>query len=205
MYLRLNRIQLPIYNLGPGKRIGLWVQGCSIKCNGCINPSLWSNEKGKLIDIESLVNGIYAIGGDYEGITISGGEPFEQYDALIAFCAFLKEKTSLSIFVFTGYYLIELEQKFSDKLFLKYIDYIMDGRFEKELHNDNNTRGSSNQKLYKIVEDSAVLQNNLFKGDRWSVSISNENQLFISGIPKKGELKRISSNLKKLGLQLEFE
>ena len=34
MNWQLNKIQYPLYNLGVGKRIGIWVKGCTLACDG---------------------------------------------------------------------------------------------------------------------------------------------------------------------------
>lgn len=46
MNWRLNKIQYPVYNLGPGRRVGIWVQGCDLGCEGCVNQTLWGRGAG---------------------------------------------------------------------------------------------------------------------------------------------------------------
>ncbi len=205
MLWKLNRIQYPVYNLGRGKRIAIWVQGCSLFCDACISETLQKKNGGKNIKIESLVNEIASIEHDFLGITITGGEPFLQYEQLIAFCAFVKQKTDLEIYVFSGYTLEELFLKFPDKLFLKYVNYLMDGRYEKDNHDNENVRGSTNQNLYKFENDNAVLQKNYFNSDKFSINLNKDNQVYLSGIPKNYELKQLSDNLNKTGIKLIFK
>ena len=73
MNWQLNKIQYPLYNLGVGKRIGIWVQGCTLACDGCINEMIWSKKKGKSIAVYDLYQFIESIKEDYDGVTISGG------------------------------------------------------------------------------------------------------------------------------------
>lgn len=201
----MNRILYPIYNLGPGKRIGIWVQGCSLKCQGCISPSLWPENGGRKIEIEYLVHQIRKIQGHFDGITISGGEPFDQYDALIAFSTFIKKKTKLNVFVFSGYRLDELKNKFRDHLFMTSIDYLMDDRYRQELHDDTNTRGSGNQKLYHFQNNRPRLLEECFESSKWSVCITPDHKMFLSGIPKKNELNLIKTRLKNSGINMEYK
>ena len=205
MYWRLNRIQYPIYNLGAGTRIGIWVQGCSLKCEECISKTLWTKNGGKNIEITFLLDQICQIEHYFDGITITGGEPFEQYESLIAFCAFVKQKTSLNIFSFSGYYLDELIKMYPDKLFMRYLDYLLDGRYLYQQHEDDNVRGSSNQKLYKFVNGNPKIQNNFFKSKKWSLSVTKDSDIFMSGIPKKDDLKKITEELSKKGFKIRFD
>lgn len=205
MYWKLNRIQYPIYNLGPDKRIGIWVQGCSIQCSGCVSQSLWTSEQGRDIFIPELVQFIIDTGQDYAGITISGGEPFDQYSPLIAFSALIKQKTELTIFCFTGYYLEELRLKYPDQLFLKYLDYLLDGRYVADFHEDENVRGSANQTLYQIVNGQPQKLEHFFKSNKWSVQVNEKNQIFMAGIPKKDDLEKITNDLKNSGINVRFE
>jgi hypothetical protein len=67
---------------------------------------------------------IQEIQHNYEGITISGGEPFDQYPQLMAFASMIKRVTKLNILCYSGYYLKELEEKFSDKAFYQCLDFL---------------------------------------------------------------------------------
>ncbi|MCD4817168.1 MAG: radical SAM protein [Candidatus Cloacimonetes bacterium] len=202
MYWKLNRIQYPIYNLGSGKRIGIWVQGCSLHCVDCLSPSLWAFDNGKNVKVENLLNSIIDVADFFDGITISGGEPFEQYESLIAFCSFIKMKTKLTIFCFSGYILKEIKEKHADLLFMKYLDFLLDGRYIREKHENLNSRGSNNQNLYHFVDGNAILQKNNSFSKRWSLSVK-DNQVFMSGIPKENELNKIKKILEKEGIKLE--
>lgn len=205
MLWRLNRIQYPIYNLGNGKRIGIWVQGCSLGCKGCISQTLHTKKGGKDIDIEDLADEIAKNEHYFNGLTITGGEPFQQYAQLIAFCAWLKQKTKLEIYVFSGYSLDELLKKFPDQLFLKYIDYLMDGRYIQEKHDNQNVRGSSNQTLYKFECGKAIRQKSYFSSDKFGLMVNEKSNVYMSGIPKENELNDLANHLKKTGIDLIFK
>lgn len=205
MLWKLNRIQYPVYNLGKGKRIAVWVQGCSLACKGCISKTLQTKTGGKNIEIEYLINEIVKVNRDFSGISITGGEPFQQYKELIAFCASVKKLTNLDIYVFSGYSLNELYQLFPDKLFLKYIDFLLDGRYEKNKHDDQNVRGSTNQSLYMFKNNKAVLQENYFESNEVSIKVDDDMQVYLSGIPRKNELNKLSEQIKESGFNLKFK
>ena len=205
MYWKLNRIQYPIYNLGRGKRIGIWTQGCSIGCAGCVNKELWPVDKGKKIDVQLLASQILNFKNDYDGLTITGGEPFDQYEPLITFCSFLKLKSNIEIFCFSGYTLKQLKQKFPDMLFTKCMDFLLDGPYISELAENKNSRGSSNQKLYKFGNGKIFLPGAYFQSDIWSVDVSENNEVFMAGIPKKDDLKKLKNTMKNSGIKLEVD
>lgn len=205
MHWRLNRIQYPIYNLGPGRRLGIWVQGCSLHCPNCLSADLWPFDGGRAIDIPQLVNLLAQITEPFDGITITGGEPFDQYPALVAFCAFLKQKTGQEVFCFSGYYLDELLDKFPDRLFLNYLDYLLDGRYIATQHDDRNVRGSLNQHLYKFENGQAKLQSDFFQSPKWSIAITPDHRIFMAGIPRRNDLNFIETELAKQGLTVRFE
>ena len=64
---------------GPGTRSALWVQGCTLRCPGCFNPHLWGVRGGRMTAPEQIAADIPL---DVEGLTLLGGEPFEQPGAL---------------------------------------------------------------------------------------------------------------------------
>lgn len=205
MHWRLNRIQYPIYNLGPGKRIGIWTQGCPLHCPGCVSQSLWNPDKGQEFEAEKIAQEIANVQQHFDGITITGGEPFEQYKALLVFCALIKSYTDLTIFVFSGYSLAELQQKYPDHIFMAYLDYLLDGRYDRNLHENNNSRGSSNQRLYRFEHGRAVEQHALFSGRQWSFTLSGDGKIFLSGIPKERDLADIIEQFSQVGLTIKFQ
>jgi anaerobic ribonucleoside-triphosphate reductase activating protein len=191
---QLNKIQYPIYNLGPGKRLGIWMQGCSIHCKGCINQSLWDKEKGKVVSVLSVYELINEICRDYDGITLTGGEPFDQYPQLMAFCMLIKRKTDLDILCYSGYDLSELENKFPDKAFHQCIDYLIDGRYDERKLTDNSLKGSANQSIYNLLNGQAVKMEMKNSGKTWSMKCEGE-MVYMAGVPRDKEMNRISKEL----------
>lgn len=204
MYWRLNRLQYPVYNLGPGKRLAVWVQGCSLGCAGCINPELWPAAGGKNIQPEQLAIGLLPAVHQLNGITITGGEPFEQYEPLIAFCTLIKQKINTNILVFSGYTLHELMEAHPDKLFLQCIDYLVDGRYI-EGHSEKYTlKGSPNQKIYTFENGKIMEIKTLTNSKKWSFAANCEKTIFMAGIPGEGEMQKIKEELGKTGININF-
>lgn len=115
---------------GPGQRFTIWVQGCSLRCKGCINKEFWPKEPNELIKVSDLYNMILDT-TDIEGVTYTGGEPFEQAEGLYHLSVLLKTK-GYSIMSYSGFTYKELlnsSDKFKKPL-LSTLDLLVDGRYD---------------------------------------------------------------------------
>jgi len=163
MYIH-NRIANSTAN-GPGERVVVWVQGCSLACSGCWNSETHPFVKDKEMLISELADWI--LNQNVEGVTFSGGEPFQQAPALELLISFIKERRpELSIGSFTGYTLQELrdgkfnwwhpelrtmipgDAKLSNAI-LKQMDFIIAGRYNQlQRCDDKPLCGSRNQEVH---------------------------------------------------------
>lgn len=142
---------------GPGVRACIWVQGCSLKCKGCINPDSQSHDARYLVPVDDIVDWILSI-DNIEGVTISGGEPFEQSEAVSELVDKISNnigRKELSLFVFTGYnygFLQESENHYIQNILDK-IDILCSGPYvESKRSNSLLWRGSDNQELIYLSE-----------------------------------------------------
>jgi anaerobic ribonucleoside-triphosphate reductase activating protein len=133
---------------GPGRRFAVWVQGCSLHCPGCCNPHLFSTRGGTRLDVSDLLARIARANG-IEGVSLLGGEPFEQPDAIAELCAGVRS-SGLSVMVFSGYTLAELQARGAP---LAHVDLLVDGRYEASMP-DTKRRwvGSTNQVVHFLSE-----------------------------------------------------
>ena len=77
--LRISRSHFPVTALGPGTRLGVWVQGCPLACKGCMAQDTWAPQAGVEVDVEALAERWReAITLGATGLTVSGGEPLAQ-------------------------------------------------------------------------------------------------------------------------------
>jgi organic radical activating enzyme len=76
--LRVSRIHVPVTALGPGRRVGIWVQGCSIGCAGCMSQDTWDPAGGEPVPVSRILSWLAGLPGTVTGLTVSGGEPFQQ-------------------------------------------------------------------------------------------------------------------------------
>lgn len=139
---------------GPGLRAVIWTQGCKHNCKGCHNPHTHDFNGGVEYPIEEIINQIKKL-KFHRGITLSGGDPFEQPKPLIEICKEAK-KIGLDIWAYSGYTFEELTDIKNPNYFtwmnlLEYIDVLVDGRFiesKKDLF--LKFRGSSNQRIIDV-------------------------------------------------------
>jgi anaerobic ribonucleoside-triphosphate reductase activating protein len=138
--LRINHIGRALHAQGPGVRYTIWTQGCSIRCPGCSNTDTWDFNGGAEHPVDELVQDILKMKG-LDGITITGGEPLDQYEAVLDLCEKLFDK--ISIFLTTGYDSIKRDQF----RILEVTDILCIGPFEAENICKNDWKGSSNQRV----------------------------------------------------------
>ena len=127
---------------GPGKRLLLFTQGCSLRCKGCTNQHLWEFGKGIDVTIEEILNQCT----DLDGLTLHGGEPLDQANVLVELIKKLKQQEK-TVILFTGYIFKELN-KVQKQAWLS-SDIVISGRYEEQNRNIYlQFRGSTNQKVF---------------------------------------------------------
>lgn len=162
---------------GPGLRMVIWTQGCPHKCPGCHNPKTHNFEDGQDFDVESLVNQIKNIKWQ-DGITFSGGEPFEQAKEL-SYIAKEAKKLGLNLWAYSGYTIEQLMDKnhenYNDRmLLLQELDVLVDGKFIKSQKDISlKFRGSANQRVLDVKEtlksNQIVLKERFYKDEKLEV------------------------------------
>ena len=133
--------------LGPYKRFIVWVQGCKRRCKGCIAKDSWALDGGELVEVDAIVQQIFRQ-ENIEGITISGGEPFLQQDALCELIRKVREQKDIGVIIYTGMKYSEIE----NTALAHSADLIIDGEYVEELNDNKSLRGSSNQNVLCLTE-----------------------------------------------------
>ena len=84
MRLRVNRVARPVTVFGPGRWLGLWVQGCGICCPGCASEDTWDPAAGRDFEVAEFARSLAGavLAERLTGVTLTGGEPTEQGPAL---------------------------------------------------------------------------------------------------------------------------
>jgi anaerobic ribonucleoside-triphosphate reductase activating protein len=136
---------------GPGSRFVIWTQGCRKGCKNCYNPETWSHYRNNLIDIDLLVEDIE--NSSATGVTISGGDPFEQPEELFYLLGKIKQlDLSDGVIVFSGYTIEEIRVREELRKSLDYIDVLIDGLYIDEKRISSGLAGSSNQEFHFLTD-----------------------------------------------------
>ena len=140
---------------GPGVRIVLFFQGCKHHCPSCQNPITWPFDSGTEVTIEQIDKLIQENAANTSGVTLSGGDPFCNLEDSIQVAKLIKNKYKLNLMAFTGYTYEELMDNAKEDPnyieLLKYLDYLVDGRFVLALRSISiNNRGSRNQRVIDV-------------------------------------------------------
>ena len=112
-----------------------------------MSPETWDMKSGVLCDIKKLADDYFKSGCN--GITISGGEPFLQSEAL---AEFIKLAGRPGVIVYTGFTYEELLERSDASYLLDTSDLLIDGQFIEKLRDGKNMRGSSNQRAILLTE-----------------------------------------------------
>lgn len=203
MKISLSRIHFPITSLGPGNRIGIWFQGCSVKCAGCISLDTWSENTG-ITTIDAVIESISAFVSKADGFTISGGEPFDQADALIELLRRIRSLSEKDILVYSGHSFEKLEVNLARMDGL--IDALITDPFVVEDLQTLPLRGSDNQRLHFLTKlgetrfEYAENSNNS-NFDNLDVMFDGLQTLWVAGIPRRGDLTTLVGLLEEQGFQ----
>ncbi len=190
MKLRVYAIEDRVNTLGPGERFALWVQGCLKRCPGCMSPESRALTGGREISTEELAQRILKSGRS--GVTISGGEPFLQAEALADMITRIRSVKDTGIIIYTGYTLEELQESEDGGVhkLLACCDLLVDGEYIEALNDGKNLRGSSNQRAIPLT--SRYEKNAAQYGtENGTVEfIMHEDKIRMVGIPPTGVLKQ---------------
>lgn len=132
---------------GVGLRNSLYVAGCPFRCEGCHNAQYWEIASGT----EKTVEEVFAeLCQDDCNISILGGEPLMQYDAILELCQMIKDRTAKTIWLWSGYTLDHILKHYPE--ILRYVNVLVDGPFVKALAEPNlQWRGSTNQTVIDVA------------------------------------------------------
>lgn len=208
--LNISRLHYPVTALGPGRRIGVWVQGCTLACAGCVSRDTWNPFGGTELDVDAILHWIagQCATDTVDGVTISGGEPSEQPAALRELALGIERLRSDGAFdgdilCYTGVEAPTFHMRCPWAAAV--IDAIITGPFDVTAPTALWWRGSANQQLLPLTprgehtyaryltteEDKPHMQFTVADGQVWMV-----------GIPRRGDLPRLEAALRERGVTL---
>jgi len=203
--MRIAGITRDSYVNGPGRRNVLHVQGCTIGCPGCFNKHTWPESGGEEISRLDAASALLA--GNPDGVTISGGEPMEQWlDIKLMIKSMLTlnrgpsdEFKELSVVIFTGWTKERLEKSgYLEDMRMPYfmnetlVSMVISGPYVEKLACNKPLISSSNQEIIYI--NPAYEQTDLTNLPRVEVSCGEDGLVKITGLPDKStldELRRV--------------
>lgn len=209
--IELNKAHWPVTVLGPGRRIGLWLQGCSIGCKGCVSQDTWARDPATRIPVADVVAWCRKTSaGRCEGVTISGGEPFDQpagLGALLRGLAAWRRADGLDfdVLCYSGYPLRALERRHAALLAL--VDALVPEPYVDGLPLERLWRGSANQPLVPLSErghlryDAYVDAPADAGGKRMQVAVEG-GRVWMIGIPDRGDMDAMETLCASRGLAL---
>lgn len=202
MRVGLSRAHFPVTTLGPGRRVGVWFQGCSLACRGCISQDTWA-EASSLTDLDELLGVLERWLEDADGLTISGGEPMEQVEALVALLAWWRSRAATSVLVFTGRDFDDITVELAALEGL--VDAIITGRFDITQPQTLALRGSDNQQLHILTplgEQFRAFERPRGSQDRaLDLAVLPNGEFWFAGIPDRGTLQQLRRDLAAAGHQ----
>ncbi|MCA9545064.1 MAG: radical SAM protein [Myxococcales bacterium] len=179
---------------GPGVRAVLWVQGCSLACPGCFNPQTHAPD-GAVTTVQAVVERLLVDREGLDGVTFSGGEPFEQAEALAAVARGLRAAwPAVHLMAYSGYAYEQLRGPAAppgSAALLAALDMLVDGPFATKALGHGAWRASRNQRVWVLGRPPPT----------WAapadaeITIGEEGQVLLSGLPDPG-LRRAVDRLR---------
>lgn len=136
---------------GPGFRFTVFTQGCSHHCLGCHNPQTHDPSGGTEHTVEELLERMRS-NPLTDGLTLSGGEPFEQPEDCLLLAQGAHE-SGLNVWSYTGYLFEFLRDQGTEaqKALLREVDVLVDGPFLLDQRTLSLPwRGSRNQRVIDV-------------------------------------------------------
>ncbi|WP_431240985.1 4Fe-4S single cluster domain-containing protein (plasmid) [Mycolicibacterium aichiense] len=208
MSMLLSRLHYPVRNLGYGHRAGIWFQGCSVHCRGCVSRDTWAFTEESRCEVDSVLRWLEGIDGPLDGITISGGEPTDQPEALRALLEALTARgPDIDVLMFSGRSFEELIDEFP--WLLHTLDVVISEPFDRDQADAALAlRGSANQRVHRL----SPLGEQRYPGEtfearygpqREKISINvDDRSVWMVGIPKAGDMARLRHLLEARGISI---
>lgn len=198
--IAVSRLHYPVRALGPGKRIGLWLQGCSIRCPGCISADTWRPGTGT-VPMTKLLERLAVWADQADGLTVSGGEPLDQPDALTNLLEGWRTLSDRSVLLFTGYEWSACQPWMMANHHL--VDGVIAGPFDASVGQSLALRGSDNQSLHVLSPlGDEFRQFERLRGPndrRLDAMFDADGAVWFAGIPETGQFEVMATMLQSAG------
>jgi anaerobic ribonucleoside-triphosphate reductase activating protein len=203
MRFHLSRLHFPVTTLGPGRRVGIWFQGCSLHCPGCISADTWAHGQGETT-VAEVMQAMSPWLEEADGVTISGGEPFEQTEALEQLLSALRAQigSDKDVLIYSG----QSWEKIAPRVtaWAGLADAVICDPFVRSAPQTLAWRGSDNQRLLPLTELGRVRYEQWLRATRANLPKALDvcfdgDSVWIAGIPDAGSLAMIQHALAEAG------
>jgi len=142
---------------------------------------------------------------ELDGITISGGEPFDQPEGLFTLLSELSEwrgDDDIDLLAYSGYSLERLRSRHRQALQL--LDAVIPGSYQRGKPTRRIWRGSANQ---EIVALSALARERYpdyyaYEPERPPIQVAVDESIWLIGVPREGDLLRLEQLVQVDGIEI---
>jgi anaerobic ribonucleoside-triphosphate reductase activating protein len=204
-FLRVARVHHPVTTLGHGRRLGIWVQGCSVGCVGCMSQDTWDAAGGTSMPIAELAVRAtqLAESGQLDGVTVTGGEPLQQADGTQQLLEQLQplRSRSVDLLIYSG---IESDIALATAPWLgELADLTVLGPYIASSPRTSQWAGSGNQRVTAWSKLAAERYGaDAGAAPQLQVVPLDDGSVSIIGIPDRGDLGRLEHELSRRGVVL---
>jgi anaerobic ribonucleoside-triphosphate reductase activating protein len=175
-----------------------------------MSTDTWTPDAGLSVSATELVAWLDGLPGELTGLTVSGGEPFQQPAALAAFLGATREWSAaagraIDIMVYSGYTGAALRRSRARTDALQFCDVVVTGPYVRSRAPGGSWRGSANQRLEVLTD----LGRRRFGPDPdrqpWQPGLQTvveDGRWWLVGVPGPGQLERLERELAGRGVDL---
>ncbi|MDR1266544.1 MAG: radical SAM protein [Propionibacteriaceae bacterium] len=191
--MQLSRVHYPVLTLGHGRRAGVWTQGCSLHCPGCVALDTWAPDPTSEVPVAEILRWL-AERPPLDGVTVSGGEPLDQADELYELLRGVRAlfPVGVDLLCYTGRTRGAVEKAFAPLLGLA--DAIIVGPFQQDRPTRRPLMGSANQELVPLTSLGRERYGDWPEDQGRMVQASvQDGQVWTVGIPLPGQLDQLEA------------
>lgn len=181
---------------GPGSRVVLHTAGCSVGCRGCFNPHTHDQAAPGVTwwPPSELARQVYdvAVATGAKGVTISGGEPTDQMEALVTLLRHLRQRGFDSIVLFSGRKVeyLRAHRGFAQSVEQEsLVDVLIDGPYMESKPEAEWNRGSANQRILPLTSRHEVEE---FRSREVEIKVDTDGRVVLLGFPDQEMLDAVS-------------
>lgn len=204
--VQVARIKPSCQTLGPGERAVVWVQGCALRCAGCVVPESHSKQPGATMKPAELVQWILQA-NPTDGVSFTGGEPLLQARGLTQVVRALRlHRPEWSFMSWTGYRYEVLRTRGSDyqNALLDELDIVVDGPFIRSRARSLLWRGSENQRIVALTNrGSGLIDGREDSSVGIEVDFDSNGQFGWAGVAQDGFRDAFELEMKNKGFRVE--